>query len=500
MCGFRYEATLSSCPTDGATLDRAREGADRLGPYRLIERMAVGGMGAVYRALNERVGRTVALKLLHQSLRGEPTSVSRFFHEARAVNIIRHPNVVEVYDLSGEDEDLYMVLEFLRGKDLRALLREQPQGRLPPARVIHILGQVCGALHATHTRKIVHRDLKPENIFLMERAGQLDFVKLLDFGVAKLERKEGKLTQEGIALGTPHYMAPEQARGQEVDARTDIYALGCIMFEMLTGRTVYDSDSPGEVMIKQVREPAPTPRMLNPQISEPLAKLVLRCLAKKPDERPQSALELARELTTAVQAPEINEDAILSGAAWDEPSVTSLELMSTMRQPAAAVRGGWFQSLITDKVWRLAIPAALVVVIAGLGLVLMRGRSSPPPAVGATEVQPRANMPAASNVEVQLESEPTGAEITDENGTVIGRTPQAISLPSGSTQIVRLSHPGHATVEQTLHGDGHDRTVTVTLEAQRRPAARRNKSSRSGKSDSQRARTARSRTLDPFNE
>src|SRR4030095_9146235 len=157
-----------------------------------------------------------------------------------------HPNVVEVYDLSGEGEDVYMVLELLRGKDLRTLLGEQPSGALPPIRAVQILEQVCGALQATHARKIVHRDLKPENIFLTNRNGRSDWVKLLDFGVAKLERPEGRLTREGIALGTPEYMAPEQARGADVDARTDVYAVGCIAYEMLTSRTVFHGGQRGE--------------------------------------------------------------------------------------------------------------------------------------------------------------------------------------------------------------------------------------------------------------
>ena len=145
---------------------------------------------------------------------------------------------------------------------------------------------MCGALQASHARKIVHRDLKPENIFLTNKGGRADFVKLLDFGVAKLERPEGRLTREGIALGTPEYMAPEQARGADVDARTDVYAVGCIAYEMLTGRTVFHGATPGETMIKQVREAPRPPRELNPTVPEALEQVVLRCLSKPPKARP----------------------------------------------------------------------------------------------------------------------------------------------------------------------------------------------------------------------
>ena len=296
-------------------------------------------MGAVYRALNEKVGRAVAVKLLHQSLRNEVVGVSRFFHEARAVNTIRHPNVVEVYDLSGEGEDVYMVLELLSGqRPAHPAGRASRAASLPPERVVHILEQVCGALQATHARKIVHRDLKPENIFLCNHTGRQDFVKLLDFGVAKLERPEGRLTREGIALGTPEYMAPEQARGADVDGRTDVYAVGCIAFEMLTGRTVFQGAAPGDVMIKQVRKPPPSPRDLNPAVPPALEAVVLRCLAKSPKARPQTALELAQELCAAVGVPFDDTGAFAGWKAWGATGHSSVVEMPDARGPGAARR------------------------------------------------------------------------------------------------------------------------------------------------------------------
>ena len=235
-CGYRFEADRGACPTDGTPLGRPRPGVEFLGPYRLVERLGAGGMGAIYRAVYEKAGRAVAVKLLHRSMRRETVALSRFFHEARAVNTIRHPNVVELYDLSGDGEDVYMVLELLQGEDLRTLLQDAPGGRLALERAVLLLEQICGALQAAHAHKIIHRDLKPENVFLVQREGQPERVKLLDFGIAKLEQAEGRLTSEGVAMGTPEYMSPEQARGSEVDGRADIYAVGCIAFEMFTGR------------------------------------------------------------------------------------------------------------------------------------------------------------------------------------------------------------------------------------------------------------------------
>ena len=440
ICGYRYESTLGECPFDHVVLGKSRPGGDYLGSYRLVERLAVGGMGAVYRALHEKSGRAVAIKLLHQSLRNEVVSVSRFFHEARAVNTIRHPNVVEVYDLSGEGEDVYMVLELLRGRDLRTLLGEQPGGCLPAERAVGILEQVCGALQASHARKIVHRDLKPENIFITTRNGRQDFVKLLDFGVAKLERPEGRLTREGIALGTPEYMAPEQARGADVDARTDVYAVGCIAFEMLTGRTVFHGATPGETMIKQVREPPRPPRELNPSIPERLQAVVLRCLAKQPRARPVSAMELAQELCAAVGSEFDSSGAFMTWKGWDGPSSTSMVEMPavTVRahkpsQALAAVR-----ELVGSKRKRSVVLASAVGAMLFVGLLswmALRGDRRAhvlASTKAAAEVRPALTpLPA---VEVLVQSSPTGAEILDESGRSLGVTPRRLSLPAGGSK------------------------------------------------------------------
>ena len=319
-CGYRFEADRGACPTDGTPLGRPRPGVEFLGPYRLVERLGAGGMGAIYRAVYEKAGRAVAVKLLHRSMRRETVALSRFFHEARAVNTIRHPNVVELYDLSGDGEDVYMVLELLQGEDLRTLLQDAPGGRLAPERAVLLLEQICGALQAAHAHKIIHRDLKPENVFLVQREGQPERVKLLDFGIAKLEQAEGRLTSEGMAMGTPEYMSPEQARGSEVDGRADIYAVGCIAFEMLTGETPFRAPSAAEVMARQVREAPRSPRELNPALPEPLAAAVLRCLAKSPRGRYQSALDVAQAFSAALGLTFDTTGAFASWLSWDNPS------------------------------------------------------------------------------------------------------------------------------------------------------------------------------------
>jgi serine/threonine protein kinase len=501
VCGYRFEATTDACPIDEVVLGRERPGLDRLGPYRLVERLAVGGMGAVYKAVHEKVGRAVALKLLHRSLRAEGVSVSRFFHEARAVNTIRHPNVVEVHDISDEGEDLYMVLELLRGDDLRTILENEPTHRLPPERVVFMLEQVCGALQAAHARNIVHRDLKPENVFLITRNNRADFVKLLDFGVAKLERAEGRITREGIALGTPEYMAPEQARGAEVDGRTDLYAVGCIAYEMLTGRTVFDAGSPGEVMLKQVREPPVPPRRYNDAIPIALEAVVLRCLAKSPRGRPQTGLELAQELCTAVDVPFDSSGAFMSWRNWDtQSSVSGVMALPDLRGGANTPVGRAITSMFARRRPLVAgLGAALALAgIAAVAWLGLRGGAHGPmdlPAAAEAAVAAPATTPIAAArvaaasaapvaprlVKVLVQSSPLEAEIFDESGARLGATPQALMLPQGVVTKLRLVRPGYLPAVRDVRAGSGNRTVVVALEAERKHAVAATKNPRAHK-------------------
>jgi eukaryotic-like serine/threonine-protein kinase len=467
VCGYRYESTVTDCPFDHVIL-KSKPGVEHLGPYRLVERLATGGMGAVYRALHEKVGRSVALKLLHQSLRNEVVGVSRFFHEARAVNTIRHPNVVEVYDLSGEGEDVYMVLELLSGNDLRTLLGRQSRACLPANRAVNILEQVCGALQATHARKIVHRDLKPENIFLCNTAGRPDFVKLLDFGVAKLERPEGRLTREGIALGTPEYMAPEQARGADVDGRTDLYAVGCIAFEMLTGRTVFQGSAPGDVMMKHVRTPPPSPRDFNPEVTAALEQVVLRCLAKSPKARPQTALELAQELCTAAGLPFDITGAFSgwkAGGGEGNSGVVEMPVLQVKAAPRRPIID--LAAKVRDLTARLRRRSRVLLAVGAAGLLGLGGwlvvaatRSSPVAEASVSAPAPAAPAPA----ELVVQSTPLPAQVFDDAGKLLGVTPHRLSLPSGGALKVQLRRPGYRTAERVVRADAVDRTILVPLE------------------------------------
>jgi len=266
-----------------------------LGSYRLLDVIGSGGMGCVYRAEHVRLGRVVALKVLHEQHARRRDAIQRLFQEARAASQIRHPNIVDVIDYLELGGDLVcIVMEYLAGPSLADLV-EVPSP-MPIARALDLAVQIAEALDAAHAAGIVHRDLKPDNIVVV--AG--DRVKLLDFGVAKLMagRADPPLTAAGQVFGTPAYMSPEQASGAEVDVRTDIYSLGAILYEMFTGELPFAARNFDEYAFKHLTVPPPPPsdtvggRGLDPRIDA----LVLRCLAKDPADRIASAFELRAEL------------------------------------------------------------------------------------------------------------------------------------------------------------------------------------------------------------
>jgi serine/threonine protein kinase len=274
-----------------------------IGNYRVVSELGRGGMGMVYRAEHVQLGRPAALKMLLPALSGDPGIVQRFFNEARAASAIDHPGIVEVYDFGTHtDGSAYIVMPLLKGESLETRLQREPVAPLEGASWIV---QVLSALAAAHARGIVHRDLKPDNIFLVPNElmpGGIQ-VKLLDFGIAKLadDKAAGVKTQTGMMIGTPAYMSPEQCMGRaDLDHRTDIYSIGCILFHILCARPPFISDlGTGMIIAAQMRDPAPDPRSLNPNISPPLAAIVLRCLEKEPSARFQTANDLKNALISA---------------------------------------------------------------------------------------------------------------------------------------------------------------------------------------------------------
>ncbi|HXU69624.1 MAG TPA: serine/threonine-protein kinase [Polyangia bacterium] len=259
-----------------------------VGNYQVLQRIGSGAMGHVYLAHHPVIGKRVALKVIHPELASNEEMIARFFNEARAVTQIGHENIVDVQDFGQTpDGDSFIVMELLEGFSLGDRIKSE--GALSIPRATHIALQLADGLAAAHARGIIHRDLKPDNIFLIPRGGDPDFVKILDFGLAKLSGPSQAMshqTKTGSLLGTPHYMAPEQAENvKKVDHRADVYSLGCILFQMLTGRVPFPGEGFGEVLVRHVREPPPLPSRLNPSVPPALEKIVLHALAKKPDFR-----------------------------------------------------------------------------------------------------------------------------------------------------------------------------------------------------------------------
>jgi len=293
-----------------------------VGKYKLHEIVGRGGMGVVYRGEHVYIGKEVAVKILHEGYGGREESIKRFLREARAASLINHPNIVNVTDFGkSNDGTVFFVMELLDGEPLDALLHRER--RLDLLRTITIMNQLAGALGAAHSKGIVHRDLKPENVMLIAREGRrellrqvsddsglhvinerektFDFVKILDFGVAKVrdpDVAEGRVTQQGIVFGTPEYMAPETARIGAADPRTDIWALGVMFYEMLTGTVPFSGSTPVDVMLKLVSEPVTPPRKRTPgiEITDEAEHLIMKALSKDPRHRHQSMEELYNEL------------------------------------------------------------------------------------------------------------------------------------------------------------------------------------------------------------
>ncbi|HKX32386.1 MAG TPA: SUMF1/EgtB/PvdO family nonheme iron enzyme [Blastocatellia bacterium] len=271
------------------------------GRYQLDQCIGAGGMGEIYRARRLHIGDTVAVKVLRADVVENEQSRQRFYREARAAAMLHHPNAVVIHDF-GEDVDrtVYIVMELLVGRSLRQLLVDE--GSIGTLRAYGIIRQACAALDAGHRNGIIHRDIKPDNIFILDSNDGTDHIKILDFGIAKLldsaaetASMEQRLTNMGTVIGTPHYMSPEQCRGEEADARSDIYSLGIVLYELLTGVAPFVGKTPTGIAIKHVTEQPRPPRELNRGITPSVERVVLRALEKHPDARHQTALDLARD-------------------------------------------------------------------------------------------------------------------------------------------------------------------------------------------------------------
>lgn len=347
ICGGACLPSQSFCPACGSTLKAAAliEGDPYVGvvfanKYMMEEKLGEGGMGVVYKARTLDLGRSVAIKVLHERYSSDRSAIRRFTREAHVASRLNHPNSISILDFGNTSSGLsYLVMEFLEGRSLEEVLSRE---EMSLARSIHIMRQILSALEAAHVLGIVHRDLKPANIHLLSTSSRPDYVKVLDFGIARLRRGEGmdRLTRTGMVCGTPEYMSPEQAGARDTDARSDVYSAGLVFYEMLTGMRAFEGKSPAEIMSAQIHDMPVAPSLRNSErlIPPSLDAIVMWALAKQPDERFPSIREFSRVLKewVNVSGPDVFKDAEYreryagaSGKRGDPISVFSADIVAS---------------------------------------------------------------------------------------------------------------------------------------------------------------------------
>ncbi len=441
-----------------------REGSV-LGNYQLERLLGEGSMGRVFQARHSRLGRQVALKVLKPEHARDSGFVQRFFQEARTVNQINHEHIVEIFDFvdEGEGGHVYCVMELLRGQSLATLVKEE---QLTLARIQRICVQVCAALGAAHQVGVVHRDIKPDNLFITHRSGQPDFVKVLDFGVAKLLTSEGNTTgtMDGTIIGTPAYMAPEQAAGLPVDARSDVYAVGNILYELLAGHPPFQAPAFGQLVVQIITQPPP-PLPTHLSSGEPmppqLAELVMRCLAKEPEARPQSLAEVTTALL--LLPPSTRASGVIPAQVAQAQQPVDLSERPTKRMNVLA--GPWRQRALVA-----AGVTAVALVSGALTWGGLKASREPGPAAGAlTAPAPLAQ--ARPPVTLTVRSFPEGAQVVrKDTGEVLGVTPLVTELP-GSDQALGLKVvlAGYVPSEREVRLDKHAELEVPLAKAQPAP-------------------------------
>ncbi|MEZ4359059.1 MAG: serine/threonine-protein kinase [Kofleriaceae bacterium] len=478
-------------------------GRTLMGRYAIVRKLGEGGMGSVYHATHVVLEKPVALKILHGEYARKADLVERFIQEAKAASRIRHENVIDISDFGVTEEGLvFFAMEMLSGQDLHEVIaRARLDGEvLPWPRSRAIFLQICSALAAAHRHGIVHRDLKPENVYLIEFLGRPDFVKLLDFGIAKLAENDGgerKLTRTGMLFGTPEYMSPEQARGDKVDHRVDIYAMACILFQLLTGRVPFEADNFMGVLSQHLTEPPPEipPATLARCGAPPqIAAIVARGLAKSPADRWQTIDELAAALVSLepeadAPAPVVPAPSGRTRTRWTGSPQIPLAEAEPRRGVAPWVLGGvlalaigggalWFFTLRGGAATATEDPAAIAAATPPTADPTAAAPTEGEPAA-PTEVDPEppepvvppAPLPATVKITFQLAK---GVTLYDADQRVVGQAKRSstdveVSLTGSETPIAYVAKAtGKRDLELTVIPD-RDATVNVALEG---PAAR----------------------------
>ncbi len=343
--------------------------------YRVTERIGSGGMADVYKAVDEVLGRTVAVKVLHPRYAAEPNFVARFRQEAQAAANLSHPSIVNIYDWGRDDDTYYIVMEYVRGTDLKSLIEQQ--GPLDPLVAAEYASQVCAALAVAHGYDIIHRDIKPHNIVLTPD-GQ---IKVMDFGIARAGNTT--MTQTGSVLGTAQYVSPEQAQGRPLTPASDLYSLGVTLYELVTGRVPFEADTPVAIALKHVNEAPVPPRRIRPSIPAALEAVIMRALEKDPARRYQSATEMREDLRKAISGGQATAPARSSSTLEETsvmPAVANARVTPPAPSPATRTRPQpWVWALVAVLVLAVAVGGAWALGAFGGGTVQV------PSVVGLTE-------------------------------------------------------------------------------------------------------------------
>ncbi len=399
----------------------------RLGAYTVLKKLGEGGMSLVYLAEHSTLGRLVALKVLRAEFSGNADAVQRFFLEARAVNQIRHPHIVDITDFSAnEGGEAYYVMEFMEGADVEGLLDKR---QITLLRAIEIAKQAASALEAVHEAGVVHRDFKCGNVFVTTDSADNDWVKVIDFGIAKLNDPHSRRigdTLEGVAAGTPEYISPEQALAKEVDARSDIYSFGVFLYQMVTGLVPFRGKDANEIVRKHLYERARSPRRvkgLPHAIPRALDDLIMRCLAKKPERRPQTMKDIQDELSMI--ADTVRYELALRQRRWLRAAVVATICM------ALVVGSAGTDALLGERPGRTALSLASRVASA-TRTTLTRVRENEV-AVAAAAVFPMGAAPTPAAV-IPMVTEPTPASAP-------ASAPITAPAPAVETEKVQIEKP-----------------------------------------------------------
>lgn len=395
--------------------------------YELRELIGSGGMADVYRASDNLLGRTVAIKILHPQYAKDPIFIERFRQEAQAAANLNQPNIVNVYDWGIEGDIYYLVMEYVEGRDLKDIIVEG--GPLLPERTVEISLAICSALDAAHAQGIVHRDIKPQNIIITTD----NQVKVMDFGIARAPGGAA-MTQTGTIMGTAQYISPEQAQGRPADPRSDLYSIGIVLYEMLTGKTPFEGENPVAIAYKQVREDPLPPSMINPDISPALEAIVMKALSKNPENRYQSSLEMRSDLERCMEGAPVNATPVLPA----EESIAG----ATRAYPAPGRKG-------ISRSWIYIALAVFLLIAFSIGVwALVRdtgGGARVPDVVGMTidEAEEALN---EKGLRMEITKEVIDAQ--QQPGTIVSQDPQAGDmLPDGEVvKVVTTKTPEVTTI------------------------------------------------------